>query len=306
MTIYQDITQLIGKTPMVRINKMANNQAEIIVKVESFNPASSVKDRVGMALINDAEKQNLLQPGATIIEPTSGNTGIGLALVSAVKGYHLILTMPDSMSLERQRLLKALGAELILTPGKDGMLGSIAKAEELLKQIPGSFIPQQFNNPANPQCHFETTGPEIWQDTDGKIDVFVAGVGTGGTLSGVAKFLKQKKPQIKIIAVEPEESPIISKGIAGPHKIQGIGANFLPKNLNTKIIDEVFTVTSEAARATARKAATQEGLLIGLSGGAALYAAMQIGQRPEMSGKRIVVILPDSGERYLSGWLFEE
>lgn len=303
---FNTILETIGHTPLVKINKLAPANATLFAKVESFNPASSIKDRVGLALIEEAEKNGILKPNSLIIEPTSGNTGIGLAMAAAVKNYRLILTMPDSMSIERQRLLKAYGAELVLTPGSEGMSGAIAKAEEIARQNPNSFIPQQFSNPANPAIHYQTTGPEIWEDTNGEIKALVACVGTGGTLSGIAKFLKEKNPEIKIIAVEPEESPLLSKGFAAPHRIQGIGANFIPDNLDTTLIDEIIPVTADEAGKFARQAATQEGLLIGISGGAALAAALNLANRPEFAQQPIVAILPDSGERYLSSWLFND
>lgn len=303
---FNTILETIGHTPLVKINKLAPANATLFAKVESFNPASSIKDRVGLALIEEAEKNGTLKPNSLIIEPTSGNTGIGLAMAAAVKNYRLILTMPDSMSIERQRLLKAYGAELVLTPGSEGMSGAIAKAEEIARQNPNSFIPQQFSNPANPAIHYQTTGPEIWEDTNGEIKALVACVGTGGTLSGIAKFLKEKNPKIKIIAVEPAESPLLSKGFAAPHRIQGIGANFIPDNLDTTLIDEIIPVTSDEAGKFARQAATQEGLLIGISGGAALTAALNLVNRPEFAQQPIVAILPDSGERYLSSWLFND
>ncbi|MDD2404132.1 MAG: cysteine synthase A [Victivallaceae bacterium] len=304
--IYNNLTELIGNTPLVRINRINNGKAEIVVKVESFNPASSVKDRIALAMIEDAEKRGILKPGALIIEPTSGNTGIGLALVAAVKGYKLILTMPESMSIERRKLLKAYGAELVLTDGLAGMKGAIDKAEELAATYPGSFIPQQFENHANPDFHRATTAEEIWKDTDGQIDVFIAGVGTGGTITGVGEALKERNPQIKIIAIEPADSAVLSGGKPGPHKIQGIGAGFIPKVLNTVIIDQVFAVSTEDAGKIVRKAATEEGLLIGISAGAALHTALKLSHLSEYEGKRIVVLIPDSGERYLSGWLFED
>lgn len=303
---FNTILETIGHTPLVKINKLAPANATLFTKVESFNPASSIKDRVGLALIEEAEKNGTLKPNNLIIEPTSGNTGIGLAMAAAVKNYRLILTMPDSMSIERQRLLKAYGAELVLTPGSEGMSGAIAKAEEIARQNPNSFIPQQFSNPANPAIHYQTTGPEIWEDTNGEIKALVACVGTGGTLSGIAKFLKEKNPEIKIIAVEPAESPLLSKGFAAPHRIQGIGANFIPDNLDTTLIDEIIPVTADEAGKFARQAATQEGLLIGISGGAALAAALNLVNRPEFAQQPIVAILPDSGERYLSSWLFND
>ncbi len=305
MSIANTILDKIGGTPLVRINKLNKGGAEVIVKVESFNPGGSVKDRIGFAMIEAAEQAGQLKPGALIIEPTSGNTGIGLAFVAAVKGYHLILTMPETMSIERRKLAAAYGAEIVLTDGAQGMKGAIAKALELQQQNPGSFIPQQFENPANPAYHKTHTGPEIWADTDGKIDAFVAGVGTGGTLTGVAEYLKKQNPDVKIFAVEPDTSPVLSGGKPGPHKLQGIGAGFVPKVLNPGIITKVITVSAENAGKTARAAAAQEGLLVGISSGAALYAALELSKQPEFAGKRIVVLLPDTGERYLSTWLFE-
>ena len=306
MSIANNILDKIGGTPLVRINKLNQGGAEVIVKVESFNPGSSVKDRIAFAMIEAAEKEGKLKPGALIIEPTSGNTGVGLAFVAAVKGYHLILTMPDTMSIERRKLAAAYGAEIVLTEGAQGMKGAIAKALELQQQNPGSFIPQQFENPANPAYHKTHTGPEIWTDADGKVDAFVAGVGTGGTLTGVGEYLKEKNPAVKVYAVEPDTSPVLSGGKPGPHKIQGIGAGFVPKVLNSAIITEVITVSAENAGKTARAAAAQEGLLVGISSGAALYAALELAKRPEFAGKRIVALLPDTGERYLSTWLFSE
>lgn len=302
--IYSTILEKVGNTPLVRINKLNKGGAEVLVKVEYFNPAGSVKDRIAIGMIEDAEKNGKIAPGALIIEPTSGNTGIGLALVAAVKGYKLILTMPDTMSVERRKLLAAYGAELVLTEGAKGMKGAIEKAEELQNSHPGSFIPQQFANPANPEYHRHTTAEEIWKDADGKVDAFVAGVGTGGTLTGVGSVLKARNPNIKIVAVEPFDSPVISGGKPGPHKLQGIGAGFIPSVLDTKLIDEVFKVKSEEAGDVARAAATQEGLLIGISSGAALFAALELSKRPEYAGKRIIALLPDTGERYLSSWLF--
>lgn len=302
--IYSTILEKVGNTPLVRINKLNKGGAEVLVKVEYFNPAGSVKDRIAIGMIEDAEKNGKIAPGALIIEPTSGNTGIGLALVAAVKGYKLILTMPDTMSVERRKLLAAYGAELVLTEGAKGMKGAIEKAEELQKSHPGSFIPQQFANPANPEYHRHTTAEEIWKDADGKVDAFVAGVGTGGTLTGVGSVLKARNPNVKIVAVEPFDSPVISGGKPGPHKLQGIGAGFIPSVLDTKLIDEVFKVKSEEAGDVARAAATQEGLLIGISSGAALFAALELSKRPEYEGKRIIALLPDTGERYLSSWLF--
>jgi len=302
--IYADILEKIGRTPLVRISKLNRGNAEVLVKVESFNPAGSVKDRIAIGMIEAAEKAGKIAPGALIIEPTSGNTGIGLALVAAVKGYRLILTMPDTMSIERRKLLAAYGAELVLTEGALGMKGAIAKAEELAETHPGSFIPQQFDNPANPEYHKQTTAEEIWQDAGGRVDAFVAGVGTGGTLTGVGEVLKARNPDVKLIAVEPSDSPVLSGGRPGPHKIQGIGAGFVPSVLDTQIIDEIFPVGAEDAGDTARAAAKREGLLVGISSGAALFAALELSRRPEYAGKRIIALLPDTGERYLSGWLF--
>ncbi|MBO7089149.1 MAG: cysteine synthase A [Lentisphaeria bacterium] len=306
MNIANNILDRIGGTPLVRINKLNQGGAEVVAKVESFNPGGSVKDRIAFAMIEAAEKAGKLKPGALIIEPTSGNTGVGLAFVSAVKGYHLILTMPETMSIERRKLAAAYGAEIVLTEGALGMKGAIAKALELQQQNPGSFIPQQFENPANPAYHKAHTGPEIWTDTDGKVDAFVAGVGTGGTLTGVAEYLREKNPDVKIFAVEPDTSPVLSGGKPGPHKIQGIGAGFIPKVLNMDVITKVITVSAENAGNTARAAAAKEGLLVGISSGAALYAALELAKQPEFAGKRIVVLLPDTGERYLSTWLFSE
>lgn len=302
--IYADILEKIGRTPLVRISKLNRGNAEVLVKVESFNPAGSVKDRIAIGMIEAAEKAGKIAPGALIIEPTSGNTGIGLALVAAVKGYRLILTMPDTMSIERRKLLAAYGAELVLTEGALGMKGAIAKAEELAQTHPGSFIPQQFDNPANPEYHKQTTAEEIWQDAGGRVDAFVTGVGTGGTLTGVGEVLKARNPDVKLIAVEPSDSPVLSGGRPGPHKIQGIGAGFVPSVLDTQIIDEIFPVGAEEAGDTARAAAKREGLLVGISSGAALFAALELSKRPEYAGKRIIALLPDTGERYLSGWLF--
>ena len=306
MSIASTILDKIGGTPLVKINKLNKGGAEVVVKVESFNPGSSVKDRIAFAMIEAAEQEGKLKPGALIIEPTSGNTGIGLAFVAAVKGYRLILTMPETMSIERRKLAAAYGAEIVLTEGAKGMKGAIEKALELQQQNPGSFIPQQFENPANPAYHKAHTGPEIWADADGKVDAFVAGVGTGGTLTGVAEFLREKNPNVKIFAVEPDTSPVLAGGAPGPHKIQGIGAGFVPKVLKTDLITEVIGVSAENAGKTARAAAAQEGLLVGISSGAALYAALELAKRPEFAGKRIVALLPDTGERYLSTWLFSE
>jgi cysteine synthase A len=309
MKVYQSITELVGGTPLLELTnyEKANNiQAKIYAKLEYFNPAGSVKDRIAKAMIEDAEKKGLLKKGSVIIEPTSGNTGIGLAAVAAAKGYKIILTMPETMSVERRNLLKAYGAELVLTEGAKGMKGAIAKADELAAATPNSFIPGQFKNPANPAAHFATTGPEIYNDTDGKVDIFVAGVGTGGTLSGVGEYLKSKKPSVKVVAVEPATSPVLSKGYSGPHKIQGIGAGFVPDTLNTSIYDEIVAVENEAAFATGKEIARGEGLLVGISSGAAVYAATQLAARPENKGKVIVVVLPDTGDRYLSTPLFQD
>lgn len=309
MRTFDKITDLIGGTPILKLNNyIALNElpANIYAKLEYFNPAGSVKDRIAKAMIDDAEAKGALKPGAVIIEPTSGNTGIGLAAVAASKGYRIILTMPETMSVERRNLLKAYGAELVLTDGAKGMKGAIAKAEELAQQIEGGFIPSQFTNSANPTAHFNTTGPEIWEDTDGKVDIFVAGVGTGGTVSGVGKYLKSKNPNVKVVAVEPASSPVLSKGVAGPHKIQGIGAGFVPETLDTKIYDEIIVVENEDAFATGKTLARKEGLLVGISSGAAVYAATQLAKRPENKGKNIVVLLPDTGDRYLSTPMFAE
>lgn len=308
MKVYESIIDTVGKTPLVElknIEKELGLKARIIAKVESFNPAGSVKDRIGKAMIEKAEKQGLIHPDTVLVEPTSGNTGIGLAMVAASKGLRIILTMPETMSVERRNLLKAYGAELVLTEGAKGMKGAIEKADELLKTIPHAFMPSQFTNPANPEIHYLTTGPEIYADLDGEIDYFVAGVGTGGTISGTGKYLKEKKPSIKVVAVEPATSPVLSKGEAGPHKIQGIGAGFVPKTLDTSIYDEILPITNEDAFQTGRLSAHKEGLLVGISSGAALFAAITLAKRKENEGKTIVVLLPDTGERYLSTPMFE-
>ncbi|MDY2558047.1 MAG: cysteine synthase A [Candidatus Faecousia sp.] len=307
--IYTSADQLIGRTPLLELTHIEQEEkleAKILAKLEYFNPAGSVKDRIAKSIIDDAERSGALKPGATLIEPTSGNTGIGLASVAAARGYKLIIVMPDTMSVERRQLIKAYGAELVLSEGAKGMKGAIAKANELAAQIPGSFIPGQFVNPANPKAHFETTGPEIYQDTDGQVDIFVAGVGTGGTITGTGEYLKSKKPDVKVVAVEPATSPVLSQGVAGPHKIQGIGAGFVPDVLNTKVYDEIITVTNEDAFATGRTVGKKEGVLVGISSGAAVWAAIQLAKRPENKGKNIVVLLPDTGDRYLSTPLFAE
>lgn len=309
MTVYKAISDLIGNTPLVELTHIEEKEgleASVVAKVEFFNPAGSVKDRIAKKMIEDAEKKGLIKPGATLIEPTSGNTGIGIASVAAAKGYKAIMTMPETMSVERRNLLKAYGAKVVLTDGKAGMKGAIAKAQELAATTPNSFIPSQFENPSNPQAHYESTGPEIWKDTEGKVDIFVAGVGTGGTVSGTGKYLKDQNPNVKVVAVEPATSPVLSEGHAGPHGIQGIGAGFVPNTLDTSVYDEVFTVTNEQAYETGRLIAHNEGMLVGISSGAATYAAIQIAKRPENKGKTIVVLLPDTGERYLSTPMFAE
>ncbi len=307
MKIFDNITQLAGNTPLVKINRMnAGNKAKVVVKLESFNPLSSVKDRIGVAMIEDAERRGVLKKGATVVEPTSGNTGVGLAFVCAVKGYRLVLTMPETMSVERRKLLKILGAELVLTEGSRGMSGAVEKAEEILKAVPGSYMPQQFENPANPEAHRRTTAEEIWKDTDGGVDMFVAGIGTGGTITGIGEALKKKKPSVRIVGVEPADSPVISQGRAGTHGLQGLGAGFVPRTFNRSIVDEIMTATTKDSGATARRLAREEGILAGISSGAALWAALEQARRPENAGKLIVTLLPDTGERYLSTSLFEE
>lgn len=303
--IANNLTELIGNTPLVRVNRINDGGAKILLKLESFNPLSSVKDRIALAMIEDAERNGKIRPGALIIEPTSGNTGIGLAFVAATKGYRLTLTMPETMSVERRKLLKALGAEIVLTPGESGMRGAIAKAEELCLENPGSFMPQQFANPANPECHRRTTAVEIWRDTEGCVDAFVAGVGTGGTITGVGEVLKKFNPAIRIVAVEPFDSPVLSGGSPGSHKLQGIGAGFIPQILNRAIIDEVIQVKTEDAGLTASDLARKEGIIAGISSGAAMWVALRMSRLSEYAGKTIVVVLPDTGERYLSTWLFE-
>ena len=305
--IFSDITKTIGNTPLVKLNHITEGlEATVLVKIESFNPLSSVKDRIGVAMIEDAEKRGVLKKGTTIIEPTSGNTGVSLAFVAAAKGYKLILTMPDTMSMERRQLLAIFGAELVLTPGSEGMKGAVKKAEDLVSETPNAIILQQFNNPANPEIHRKTTAEEIWNDTDGKVDFLVAGVGTGGTITGIAEVIKKRKPGFKAIAVEPDASPVLSGGAPGPHKIQGIGAGFIPQVLNKDIIDEVIRVTNDNSGEVARRLARLEGILAGISSGAALWAALEVAKRKENKGKVIVVILPDTGERYLTTWLFQE
>lgn len=303
--IYDDITKVVGNTPLVRLSRINPHGAEVLAKLESFNPLSSVKDRIGVAMVDDAEKKGLIKEGTIIVEPTSGNTGIALAFVAAARGYKLILTMPDTMSEERQRLLKILGAEIVLTPGAEGMKGAVEKAEQILKKTPGAFMPQQFKNPANPKVHRETTAEEIWKDTDGKLDIFISGVGTGGTLTGAGAVFKKRNPSIKIVAVEPLDSPVLSGGKAGPHKIQGIGAGFIPDVLDKNLIDDIIKVKNEEARDTTRKLAKQEGIFAGISSGAAVFVALELARKEENRSKRIVVILPDTGERYLSTDLFE-
>ncbi len=308
MKVYESFTDLIGGTPLLELKGIEKNeglQAKVLAKLEYFNPAGSVKDRVAKAMIDDAEAKGILKEGSVIIEPTSGNTGIGLSAVAAARGYRIIITMPETMSIERRNLMKAYGAELVLTEGSKGMKGAIAKAEELAAEIPDSFIPSQFTNPSNPTAHLKTTGPEIWNDTDGKVDIFVAGVGTGGTLSGVGAYLKSQNPDVKIVAVEPASSPVLSEGKAGAHKIQGIGAGFVPETLNTEIYDEIIKVENEDAFAGGRAVVRNEGVLVGISSGAAVWAAIQLAKRPENKGKTIVALLPDTGERYLSTPMFE-
>lgn len=307
--IYTSSEQLIGRTPLleaVHIEEEEHLKARLLLKLEGFNPGGSAKDRVGLAMIEDAEKRGVLHPGSVIIEPTSGNTGIGLCVVAAARGYRAIIVMPDSMSMERRMLMKAYGAELVLTPGSEGMKGAIAKADELAREIPGSFIPGQFDNPANPQAHYDTTGPEIYVDTDGAVDIFVAGVGTGGTITGVGRYLKERKPGVKIVAVEPASSPLLTKGIAGPHGIQGIGANFVPSVLDRSVIDEIIPVTDEDAMAAGRTLGRREGVLIGISSGACLHAALELARRAENAGKTIVALMPDAGDRYLSTRMYQD
>lgn len=307
MHIYHSMTELIGHTPLLELCRIAQDHplpVTLLAKLERANPVGSVKDRVALSMIETAEREGKLKPGATIVEPTSGNTGIGLAAVAAVKGYRVVLTMPETMSVERQSLIRAYGAEIVLTPGSAGMQGAVERAEQLSREIPGSFLAGQFENPANPEAHYQSTGPEIWADTDGKVDVFVAGAGTGGTVSGVGRYLKEKNPKVRIVAVEPAASPLITQGHAGPHGLQGIGANFIPDNLDLKQVDEVLTVSNEDAFATGRLLAQKEGLLVGITSGAAVWAAMELAKRPELKGKTIVALLPDTGERYLSTAMF--
>ena len=307
--IYTSADQLIGKTPLLELTHIEAEQqlgAKLLAKLEYLNPAGSVKDRIGKAMIDDAEAKGILKPGSVIIEPTSGNTGIGLASVAAARGYRIIIVMPETMSVERRQIMQAYGAELVLTDGTKGMKGAIEKADELAREIPNSFVPGQFVNPANPKAHYESTGPEIWEDTDGKVDIFVAGVGTGGTLTGTGRYLKERNPHIKVVAVEPASSPVLSKGVAGSHKIQGIGANFVPQVLDTKIYDEIITVDNDDAFAAGKLVGRKEGILVGISAGAAVWAAMELAKRPENVGKNIVVLLPDTGDRYLSTPLFHD
>ena len=307
--IFDSAEQLIGRTPLVKaahIQKEEGLKAQLLLKLEGCNPGGSAKDRVGLAMIDDAERKGLIGPGNVIIEPTSGNTGIGLCVVAAARGYRAIIVMPDTMSMERRLLMKAYGAELVLTPGSEGMRGAIAKAQEMAGEIPGSFIPGQFDNPANPAAHYASTGPEIWEDTDGEVDIFVAGVGTGGTITGVGRYLKEKKPDVKIVAVEPAASPLLSKGVAGPHGIQGIGANFVPSVLNLSVIDEIIPVSDEDAMAAGRSMGRREGVLIGISAGACLHAAIELAKREENAGKTIVALMPDAGDRYLSTRLYQD
>jgi len=303
-SLHENTTGLVGNTPLVRLGRLARGGAEVLAKVESANPAGSVKDRIALAMVEEAERAGLLRPGGTIVEATSGNTGVGLAFVAAVKGYRLVLAMPETMSVERRRLAAAYGAEVVLTPGAEGMKGAVAKAEELHAALPGSFVPRQFENPANPLAHYRTTGPEILRAAGGPVDAFVAGVGTGGTVSGAGRALREANPAVRIVAVEPDASPVLSGGKAGPHAIQGIGAGFVPKTLDVSLLDEIVRVSAADAGETARAAAREEGLLVGISSGAALFAALQVARRPDFAGKRVVVLLPDTGERYLSTWLF--